>query len=161
MIPTKLICLPAHHSFTSFLSTCPINMSLNFHRQEGDLKIKIPGSLWSLGATSGIKYLFKKCNLLNNYSGTPDRCYPQHHSAYEKSNYAYSITEHIQKIVGELSGNPLQYSCLGDPMDRGVWWVIDHGISESNTTKWHYKGRQKLSNTLYLWTFILFLMIKL
>ena len=95
-------------------------MSLNFRRQEGDLKIKIPGSLWSLGATSGIKHLFKKCNLLNNYNGTPDRCYPQHHSAYEKSYSAYSITEHIQKIIGELSGNPLQYSCLGDPMDRGV-----------------------------------------
>ena len=25
---------------------------------------------------------------------------------------------------GEGSGNPLQYSCLGNPMDRGVWWAI-------------------------------------
>ena len=23
------------------------------------------------------------------------------------------------------NGNPLQYSCLGNPMDRGAWWVID------------------------------------
>ena len=24
-------------------------------------------------------------------------------------------------------GNPLQYSCLGSPMDRGTWWAIVHG----------------------------------
>ena len=28
---------------------------------------------------------------------------------------------------GEGNGNPLQYSCLENPMDRGVWWVIVHG----------------------------------
>ena len=26
---------------------------------------------------------------------------------------------------GEGNGNPLQYSCLGNPMDRGTWWAID------------------------------------
>ena len=30
-------------------------------------------------------------------------------------------------------GNPLQYSCLGNPMDRGAWWAIVHGIVESWT----------------------------
>ena len=25
-------------------------------------------------------------------------------------------------------GNPLQYSCLEDPMDRGAWWVTVHGL---------------------------------
>ena len=25
-------------------------------------------------------------------------------------------------------GNPLQYSCLDNPMDRGVWWATVHGI---------------------------------
>ena len=30
---------------------------------------------------------------------------------------------------GEGNGNPLQYSCLGDPMDRGVWWATVHGVS--------------------------------
>ena len=28
---------------------------------------------------------------------------------------------------GEGNGSPLQYSCLGDPMDRGAWWAIVHG----------------------------------
>ena len=30
---------------------------------------------------------------------------------------------------GEGNGNPLQYSCLGNPMDRGAWEAIVHGIA--------------------------------
>ena len=30
---------------------------------------------------------------------------------------------------GEGNGNPLQYSCLGNPMDRGVWWAPVHGVT--------------------------------
>ena len=33
---------------------------------------------------------------------------------------------------GEGSGNPLQYSCLGNPMDRGAWWSIDHRDSKGS-----------------------------
>ena len=33
----------------------------------------------------------------------------------------------------EGNGNPLQYSCLGNPMDRGAWQVNVHGIAESWT----------------------------
>ena len=29
--------------------------------------------------------------------------------------------------------NPLQYSCLGSPMDRGAWWATVHGITKSQT----------------------------
>ena len=32
---------------------------------------------------------------------------------------------------GEGNGNPLQYSCLENSMDRGAWWAIVHGVSES------------------------------
>ena len=36
---------------------------------------------------------------------------------------------------GEGNDNPLQYSCLGNPMDRGAWWAIVHGVTkESDTT---------------------------
>ena len=31
----------------------------------------------------------------------------------------------------EGNGNPLQYSCLGNPMDRGAWWATVHGVSKS------------------------------
>ena len=33
-------------------------------------------------------------------------------------------------------GNPLQYSCLENPMDRGAWRGTVHGVSESDVTKW-------------------------
>ena len=36
---------------------------------------------------------------------------------------------------GEGNGNPLQYSCLGNPMDRGVWWATVHGVTESDMTE--------------------------
>ena len=32
---------------------------------------------------------------------------------------------------GEGNGNPLQYSCLGNPMDRGAWQATVHGVAES------------------------------
>ena len=34
---------------------------------------------------------------------------------------------------GEGNGNPLQYSCLENPMDRGVWWVKVHGVAKNQT----------------------------
>ena len=36
---------------------------------------------------------------------------------------------------GGGNGNPLQYSCLGNPMDRGDWWAIVHGVAESGTAE--------------------------
>ena len=30
---------------------------------------------------------------------------------------------------GEGNGNPLHYSCLGNPMDRGAWWATVHGVA--------------------------------
>ena len=36
------------------------------------------------------------------------------------------------KISGEENGNPLQYSCLENPMDRGAWWVTVHGVAKES-----------------------------
>ena len=35
--------------------------------------------------------------------------------------------------IGEGNGNPLQYSCLENPMDRGAWWAAVHGVEKSQT----------------------------
>ena len=35
---------------------------------------------------------------------------------------------------GEGNGNPLQYSFLENPMDRGAWWATVHGLQESDMT---------------------------
>ena len=34
---------------------------------------------------------------------------------------------------GEGNGNPLQYSCHENPMDRGAWWATVHGVAKSQT----------------------------
>ena len=36
-------------------------------------------------------------------------------------------------LVGEGNGNPLQYSCLENPMDRGAWQAAVHGVTRSRT----------------------------
>ena len=39
----------------------------------------------------------------------------------------------LGRSPGEGNGNPLQYSCLENPMDRGAWWATVHGIAKSWT----------------------------
>ena len=39
------------------------------------------------------------------------------------------------KSPGEGNGNPLQYSCLGNTMDKGIWQATVHGIAESDMTE--------------------------
>ena len=40
---------------------------------------------------------------------------------------------HGSVLVGEGSGDPLQYSCLENPMDGGAWWAAVHGVAKSQT----------------------------
>ena len=35
--------------------------------------------------------------------------------------------------IGEGNGNPLQYSCLENPRDRGAWWAAVYGVTQSRT----------------------------
>ena len=39
----------------------------------------------------------------------------------------------LGKIPGVGNGNPLQHSCLENPMDRGTWWATVHGVAKSQT----------------------------
>ena len=39
----------------------------------------------------------------------------------------------VRKIPWGRNGNPLKYSCLENPVDRGAWWATVHGVSESRT----------------------------
>jgi len=41
----------------------------------------------------------------------------------------------ITYIPGGGHSNPLQYSCLENPMDRGAWWATVHRVSESDMTE--------------------------
>ena len=43
----------------------------------------------------------------------------------------------INPFIGEGNGNPLQYSCLENPMVRGAWWAAVHRVAQSRTRlKW-------------------------
>ena len=39
------------------------------------------------------------------------------------------------RYPGGGHGNPLQYSCLENPMDRGAWWATVHRVEKSNMTE--------------------------
>ena len=39
----------------------------------------------------------------------------------------------LGRSPGEGNDNPLQYSCLENPMDRGTWWATVHGVAKSQT----------------------------
>ena len=49
--------------------------------------------------------------------------------------------------LGEGNCNPLQYSCLGNPMDRGAWCATVHGVAKSQT---------RLSDLTPLYTYVRF-----
>ena len=39
----------------------------------------------------------------------------------------------LGRFPGEGNGNPLQYSCRGNPMGRGAWWAIVYGVAKNWT----------------------------
>ena len=41
--------------------------------------------------------------------------------------------QELHRKCGEGNGNPLQYSCLGNPTDRGAWQATVHGVAKSQT----------------------------
>ena len=53
-----------------------------------------------------------------------------------QEKWAKDLTKHFPKKdnhPGAANGNPLQYSCLGNPMDRGSWETTVHGVTKSQT----------------------------
>ena len=44
----------------------------------------------------------------------------------------------LGRSPGKRSGNPLQYSCLENPMDRAVWWATVHRVAKSRTERPHF-----------------------
>ena len=46
----------------------------------------------------------------------------------------------LGRSSGEGNGNPLQYSCLENPMDRGAWSATVHGVAKSRTQQNYING---------------------
>ena len=53
----------------------------------------------------------------------------------------------LGRSPGEGNGNPLQYYCLENPMDRGAWWATAHGVSKSRTRLSDFISFQKTPRT--------------
>ena len=57
-------------------------------------------------------------------------------------------------MEGEGNGNPLQYTCLENPMDRGAWWATVYGVAQSRTwLKWLSSSSKLLP--IFSWLVIL------
>ena len=67
------------------------------------------------------------CYLLTGFSGGSDG---------KESTYNVGDPGSIpgpERSPGEENGNPLQYSCMKNPMDRGAWWATVHGVAKNRT----------------------------
>ena len=73
-------------------------------------------------------------------------CSPLVLEPWAESTASYVILRHLLKLlnfslsifksmlmapIGDRNGNPLQYSCVENPMDRGIWGAIVHGVAKS------------------------------
>ena len=53
--------------------------------------------------------------------------------AVQETSRRCEIDSWARKIPGEGNGNPVQYFCLGNAMDRGAQWAAVHGVTKSHT----------------------------
>ena len=62
----------------------------------------------------------------------------------------------LGRSPGEGSGNLLQYSCLGNLMDRGAWWAIVHGVAKESDIiyRLNSSNRYRYVENMYLSVFL-------
>ena len=58
---------------------------------------------------------------------------PNLHLSYQHLESSRLKSISLEASLGEGNGNPLQYSCLENPMDGGAWWAAVHGVTKSRT----------------------------
>ena len=51
----------------------------------------------------------------------------------------------LERPLGKRNDNPLQYSCLGNPMDRGAWRATTHGVANELDTTQRLNKNKKLA----------------
>ena len=55
------------------------------------------------------------------------------------------------KSPGEGNGNPLQYSCLGNPMVRGAWWATGHKVEKELDMTEHLNNKfRRITSSCFL-----------
>ena len=66
------------------------------------------------------------------------------HGQAERLHFHFSLS-----CIGEGNGNPLQYSCLENPRDRGAWWAAVYGVAQSRTRLKRLSNSSSTSGTEY------------
>ena len=64
---------------------------------------------------------------------SPRRCWINKEISLVASCNAGVLGSIPERCPGEGNDNPLQYSCLENPMDRGTWWATVHRVAKSQT----------------------------
>ena len=108
----------------------------SFEGRESLWKIKIPGICLFWVWSPNLYYLHGLVGFLGDASGKEPTCQCRRHRD------ADSIPG-SGRFPGAGNGNPLQYSCLENPMDRGDWRATVHGVTQSHNdwaTKHVYTG---------------------
>ena len=69
---------------------------------------------------------------------------------HEESDMTERLHFHFSlSCIGEGNGNPLQYSCLENPRDRGAWWAAVYGVTQSWTwLKWLSSSSRSIAGNI-------------
>ena len=112
-----------------------------------DLFVPIPISYWLITvAYNNSWYFIGQVSLLEGFPGGSEI---KHLPAVQETIYNAGdadSTPGLGRFPREGNGNPLQYSCLGNPMDRGAWQAAVHGITRVR----HNLVTKPLPSTLHI-----------
>ena len=73
------------------------------------------------------------CTVLQMYSGLPRWCIGKEFTCQCRRRQRQILIPELRRSPGRGNGNPVQYSCLENSMDRGASWTTIHGVTSSQT----------------------------
>ena len=82
------------------------------------------------------------CSVVSNSLSPP---------VYYEWYVSYALNSYLGTTMwqtGEGNGNPLQYSCLGNPRDGGAWWADVNGVTQSRTRLKRLSSSSSMKQTL-------------